>query len=227
MCPFLSIPLVGIERLRNDWAGNGWSTPVIAAIGRAGVKLAPWSVDLACISASSELSYQVTYSSPCGPMTSWQPMPATTAFWLTGIGVLSPGVAPPHVRPPSLERIRTICWLGVWVPSKLQHTYIQPILRSCGRLGPPFTSVLLSTAIQFLSSRKFCWLTGLPRLSWTVIGPVQGFPGRLIATVWLNPVKANVPPGASSVLAYALPSSSNATEMSDTVLYRAWLFGSQ
>jgi hypothetical protein len=42
------------------------------------------------------------------------------------------------------------------VPSKLQQTYIVPTLPSRGAFAPPLTSVWLSTAIQFLSSRNSC-----------------------------------------------------------------------
>ena len=39
-----------------------------------------------------------------------QPMPETAPFWLSGIGLLSPGVTPPQVFPPSVERMKTIDW---------------------------------------------------------------------------------------------------------------------
>ena len=127
-------------------------------------------------------------------------MPEIAPFWLSCFGVLSPGTVPPQVWPPSVERIRTICWAGTIVlESKLQQTYIVPILWSCGRFGPPLTSVWLSTAIQFLSSSSSSWVSPLRWLSWTTIGPLQRLCGRLMFTVMLKPVKASVPPGASSV----------------------------
>jgi hypothetical protein len=129
-------------------------------------------------------------------------MPEMSVFWLTGNGMLSPGRIPPHDLPPSVERMTTICCSGTLpVPSKLQQMYIVPILPSRGALGPPLASVWLSTAIQFLSSRNSRVVSGLTRLSCTVVGPVHGWPGRLVCTVMLKPWKAFVPPGASSTLA--------------------------
>src|SRR3954469_22701852 len=58
--PLRSTPEVGIDRFRNCCVGNGASTPTMFAIGRAGVNVSPWSVDLTCMSWLSELSYQVT-----------------------------------------------------------------------------------------------------------------------------------------------------------------------
>src|SRR5438132_1542539 len=78
-----------------------------------------------------------------------------------------------------------------------------------------FTPVLLSTAIQFLSSSRSWSLIGLFWLLCTMIGSDQGLPGCLMLIVWFQPVPF-APPGASSVLLYALPSSSNAIAMSDT-----------
>src|SRR5205085_6680985 len=111
MLPLLSTPVVGIDRLRNDCPGNCWFTPTICATGCAGVNVCPWSVDLTCMSASSWLSYQVTYTSPFGATSSWHPSPEIAPFWLSWIGVLSPGATPPHVLPPSVERSSTTCWL--------------------------------------------------------------------------------------------------------------------
>ena len=125
-----------------------------------------------------------------------------SVFWLSGNGMLSPGVIPPQVLPPSSERMTTICCSGTApVPSKLQQMYIVPILPSRGALGPPLTSVWLSTAIQFLSSRNSRVVSALTRLSCTTVGPLHGWPGRLTWTVMLKPWKAAVPPGASSTLA--------------------------
>src|SRR3954451_4050336 len=150
-----------------------------------------------------------------------------SVFWLSGNGMLSPGTRPPHVLPPSTERMSEICCSGTApVPSKLQQTYIVPILPSLGRLGPPLTSVELSTAIQFLSSRKRSRVSARPRLSCTTVGPLHGWPGRLVWTVRLKPLNAAVPPGASRMLAYALPSSSKASETSDVVRYAPSLVGS-
>ncbi len=145
-------------------------------------------------------------------------MPEMSVFWLTGNGMLSPGLIPPQLLPPSSERMTTICCSGtVPVPSKLQQMYIVPILPSRGAFGPPPASVWLSTAIQFLSSRNSSLVSALTRLSCTTVGPVHGCPGRLVWTVMLKPLKAFVPPGASSTLAYALPSSSKAIVGSDVV----------
>jgi hypothetical protein len=58
--PFGSTPLDGIDRLRKASPWNGASTPVIAAIGAAGVNVLPRFVDFACMIAWSWLSYQVT-----------------------------------------------------------------------------------------------------------------------------------------------------------------------
>ncbi len=95
--------------------------------------------------------------------------------------------------------------------------YIVPILPSRGAFGPPLTSVWLSTAIQFLSSRNSREVSELTRLSWTVVGRLHGSPGRLVWTVMLKPWNAAVPPGASSTLAYALPSSSKSIVTSEVV----------
>ena len=103
------------------------------------------------------------------------------------------------------------------VPSKLQQMYIVPILPSRGALGPPLTSVWLSTVIQFLSSRNSRVVSALTRLLCTTVGPLHGCPGRFVWTVMLKPWKAAVPPGASSRLAYALPSSSKSIETSEVV----------
>ncbi len=112
----------------------------------------------------------------------------------------------------------TICCSGTRpVPSKLQQMYIVPTLPSRGSLGPPSTSVWLSTAIQFLSSRNSSRVNWLTRLSWTTVGPLQSCPGRLTWTVMLKPLKAFVPPGASSTLMYTLPSSSKSIVGSDVV----------
>src|SRR3954452_1895903 len=121
-------------------------------------------------------------------MATWQPIPEMRVFWLTGNGVLSPGVIPPQVLPPSRDFMIDICWNGTALPpSKPQQTYIVPILPSRGRLGPPFTSVRLSTVIQFLSSRNASLLIWLLRLSCTTIGPVQALCGRLMWTVRFQP----------------------------------------
>src|SRR5437763_3433718 len=97
-------------------------------------------------------------------------MPEIAPFWLSWIGVLSPGATPPQVLPPSVERSSTICWLGAWEPSKLQQTYIVPILPSRGLLVVPSMGVLLSIASQFWSSSSSCCVIGLLWLSWIVIG---------------------------------------------------------
>ena len=98
--------------------------------------------------------------------------------------------------------MRTICWLGACVPSKLQQTYIVPILPSRGLFGLPSTWVVLSIASQFLSSSRSCSVIGLLRLSWTVIGPENcDSPGFLMWIVMLKPVNPAVPPGASSTWA--------------------------
>src|SRR3954471_3580002 len=129
-------------------------------------------------------------------------MPEIAPFALSWIGVLSPGATPPQVLPPSSELIRTICWVGACEPSKLQQTYIVPLLPSLGLLGGPREGVLLSIASQFLSSRRSCSVIGLLRLSWTVIGgPNCDWPGFLMWIVMLKPVKPAVPPGASSTWA--------------------------
>src|SRR3982751_6502535 len=106
-----------MDRFRNDWPSKGEFSPTIVAIGRAGVQLWPRSVDFAWIRESSWLSYQVAYASPWGPTATWQPMPEITLFWLSGLGVLSPGAKPPQVFPPSFEVMTTICWVGAVAPS--------------------------------------------------------------------------------------------------------------
>ena len=58
--PLPSTALVGMERFRNSCPGNWSFTPVIEAIGRAGVNVCPRSVDFTCMIESSWLSYQVT-----------------------------------------------------------------------------------------------------------------------------------------------------------------------
>ena len=50
--------------------------------------------------------------------------------------MLSFGTRPPHVLPPSSDRMTTICCSGTApAPSKLQHMYIVPILPSRGSVG--------------------------------------------------------------------------------------------
>src|SRR5918998_2987699 len=146
-----STAVVGIERLRNDSPRKGSSTPEMPAIGAAGVHERPRLVDFACISAWSWLSYQVMYTSPLGPIATWQPSPDMSVFWLTNCGALSPGRLPPQVLPPSSERMTTTCWngTGTLAALKLQQTYTVPVFPSPGRFGPPLTSRALSTAIQF------------------------------------------------------------------------------
>ena len=58
--PLRSTAEVGIERFRNSCPANGSFTPVIEAIGRAGVNVCPRSVDFTCMRSPSWLSYQVT-----------------------------------------------------------------------------------------------------------------------------------------------------------------------
>src|SRR6059058_4488451 len=111
----------------------------------------------------------------------WQPMPETAPFWLSGIGVLSPGATPPHVWPPSADLMKTIDWPTAGTGTVLhwsrpQHAYRGPTWPSRGLFGPPVGVWLLSIASQFLSSRKSASVSGFAAWLWMKIGPVHGLP---------------------------------------------------
>src|SRR3954463_11935876 len=97
---------------------------------------------------------------------------------------------------------------------------------SRGLLGPPSGLCASSMASQFLSSRNSACVSGLAPLLWTTIGPLHGLPGCLMCRFMFQPLALEVPPGESSTNEYALPSSSNVCEMSETTRYFVGWLGS-